>query len=726
MAFNPMLPTKASQVRRPSNIYETVLNSPEEQQGQGQQRPANRLKFGFGGNTAGGGMGQGFKINARPTAAPTADDVIRRQGGLAPSYGPTGINGIYEPDQHVGAWERLQNSMARANGAPAIASEQNLANKQQWNEADRLERANQLTGMGGAQNTQEAQNLQGAQNFTDQARARDQAQADPATAANAAAKAVGDTMANFQMPAFKRGGGITPGMATVAEKEPEYEFEDSGKVDRFDKPTLLSNPPPGVVVPNHALQHFLQGYRHPSKDVSQVALPQRDNVTHDSKFPAFDRGGLMPIGMGTNGMGGMAGLDAPVPGAVPDGKGGFNVMMDPVAPIRYMTRGPQPVGGQTVEAFDKGGNVRSFDPRQADQTWTGAKAKLLDSLVRGSKDPTRLATLLDRAGGTDYAADLARRELLHTIDVDPEESAEKRTGIPVGVEGLSMMDLMRVLGQDRGLLESSIKLGKDGDVTVAPPKVPAKYDDYNAGNNALVASPPVSSAPAQVDYTQRGDAGDTAGADQGGNQNPTVAPTTPAPVTPQAPVAPYRPYPTVNQPLRRFLQSWENPAELAAGRAIGAERFAGSLASRGLGYKLNSDDQPEIVSTQDIHDPKGLQYNTGTTPYGTVGGAIPNDVSLPPTLVGQQSNAHTIEGLPAADWFQRKANGVGVGSGTNAFSQRETPVTVDDGTPHVAPPGPMPVAPPQKRTQPWEASAFDKGGAIVNPMLKKFLAMRRK
>lgn len=721
MAFNPMLPTKASQVRRPSNVYETVLNSPEEQQGQGQQRPANRLKFGFGGNTAGGGMGQGFKINARPTAAPTADDVIRRQGGLAPSYGPTGINGLYEPDQHVGAWERLQNSMARANGAPAIASEQNLANKQQFgNEADRLERANQLTGMGGAQNTQEAQNLQGAQNFTDQARARDQAQADPATAANAAAKAVGDTMANFQMPAFKRGGGITPGMATVAEKEPEYEFEDSGKVDRFDKPTLLSNPPPGVVVPNHALQHFLQGYRHPSKDVSQVALPQRDNVTRDPKFPAFDRGGLMPIGMGTNGMGGMAGLDAPVPGAVPDGKGGFNVMMDPVAPIRYMTRGPQPVGGQTVAAFDEGGLT---DPSKSPARWTEAKSKLLNVLVNKFKNNpedlvSRFANYKRPSGiPDDYELDANNiREMLRKAGINRDQSVKDAFGVNVGPEGMTVYQLAHALAQDKGLLNKSLKVNSEGDVETKP--VATTHPDSAPSAPKLLD---------EGDVTGMGDASTTqslATVATPSPTTPTVAPAT-APVTPTTPVAPYQPYPTVNQPLRRFLQSWENPAELAAGRAIGAERFADSLASRGLGYGFNNKGLPEIMPQRDIHDGKDIN-DDALTPYGPVGGAIPNDINAPPTLVGTQSNAHTIEGLPAADWFQRKANGVGVGSGTNAFSQRETPVTVDDGTPHVAPPGPMPVAPPQKRTQPWEASAFDKGGAIVNPMLKKFLAMRRK
>lgn len=218
--------------------------------------------------------------------AETGSQVIKRQGGLSPSYGPSGINDTYKQGP-VGAWQKLQNSMAMAkSGRPA--------------DADKIERADQLQGMNmaGAQDLRNDVNFntavlgnQANDTFTPPLDAQAQAanaatawqnpeQFNPYSTENGMNSAYNPENEQDVMAAAK-GGNVT-GKAVVGEAGPETKFNKDGSIDQFNKPTLLNNAKPGIIVPNPELKKFLGKFNHPPKDTVGVT-------------PAFGMGGSLSI-----------------------------------------------------------------------------------------------------------------------------------------------------------------------------------------------------------------------------------------------------------------------------------------------------------------------------------------------------------------------------------------------------------------------------------------------
>lgn len=364
--------------------------------GQGQQQQSYPHQgYGGGGwggqwHTAAEGRERpGYMINAHATLAETADDQIKRQGGLSPSLGPSGINDLYAPDPNheVGAFARLQNSMARAQTGDTRG-------------ADLMEKAQQQQGMG---NLPDAQGLKDAAN-TSTAIAKGVGAVAPAAGTPAAAAppitppevpGIVTPYGNMTATAQDQGGPVGDNMATVAEKEPETEFLPDGSTKQYTKPTLLKNPAPGIIVPNHKLRQFLARFAHPSTDESDVSMTDKGPVLQDIHSKAYDNGGVagVPALLPTPALGGATSLGGP----------GFGVQAQPGTP----TRMAQPIQPLTrAPALDEGGMM----PGNSKLRGFLAKAKAYDKGAGIPDYNADLSNLLAPTEGLkipDYNADLS-------------------------------------------------------------------------------------------------------------------------------------------------------------------------------------------------------------------------------------------------------------------------------------------------------------------------------
>ncbi len=643
------------------------------------------------GGGGGYGMAQPMRINAKPTMAATADDVIRQQGGLSPSYGPTGINSTYGP-QSVGALDRLQDSKF-------IAENQNNPQR-----ADDLEKAQQAESMGfkpvaqGITDNVNAANILGK---TGQQATAPQWTPPPVPsgttvtpdAAYAPGSAPSSLMAPFQATANDRGGNATtkgkPNVATVAEKEPEYDFKASGQVQRFDHPSLLVNPEPGVIVPNHDLQKFLQKFKHPSHDTATVALP--NNVTHD---PAFASGGMLGGGMA------MPSTPAPsIPGALPTGPGGnsFTVMAHAAPTVRIATPGqPGTVGGPAYDrggviggdqelqsflkarAFDEGGDTTEQARQNAvNQTWTTAKSGLKDKILKTVPHDVALRYLNDirTNPGNPLVLHSSVNNLLGSGDAGMGD-ASSVYGLPPGT---NMEGLLQALAQDPSTYGST-SLKPSAPIS---PNFPDDIDNYDN------LTPSVAPTPTPV------------------VGNPTAPPApvtaTPSPVI-RPPASVYQPTPPALQQFmgRRSLHSWETPGNTladryAAGKAAVAER------AQELTDQAQADKQPANALVDRFADTGPIVGLT--TPYGIARLASANERDNPQMNLGLLTNNQSM----AMDEALQRASNAGYSDARLAEPGYLGTKGANIPGQTVAPVGPQPTAP-----------AFDRGGE-----LGKFLAKRK-
>jgi len=273
----------------------------------------------FGGPVAPHGPGAGL--------AESADDRIRSQGGsLAPSYGPSGLNDLYsrQPSQ----WQRMQDIAQRAQsgdaeGANTLEKAQQASDfgfksdsqrlRDAVNARDKIGQVGQKTDTPDLSqrdvfgNIPKDAQVSGAteagsnalQNFADQQQAarapsqNDETQAEgaddtPDPFAGTAPFQFGTSYGDESVPAAAHGARLKGNLATIAEKGSEHKFNDDGSIEQFRSPTLLQNPKPGIVVPDHKLHAFLKKFAHPPKDESLVKLPEGEDETG-----AYDAGGIM-------------------------------------------------------------------------------------------------------------------------------------------------------------------------------------------------------------------------------------------------------------------------------------------------------------------------------------------------------------------------------------------------------------------------------------------------
>lgn len=483
------------------------------------------------------------RINAKATLAETGSDVIKRQGGLSPSYGPSGINDTYNTGG-IPAWNRLQKSMRMAQEGRAT-------------DADRIERADQLQGMG----LQGGQELRNRVNFNTAAlqpqplgsvddqsifptQAADNAQQNAEAYKNPEAfdpysDETGYVSKETNVQAAAKGGNVT-GKAVVGEAGPETKFNQDGSIDQFNKPTLLNNAKPGIIVPNPALKQFLKGYDHPPKDAVGI-------------MPAFRQGGSL--------------------GARDIGSG----LQYPQEVIGLSKRGQNSMGGITNAA----GTVAAPLPMNPN---TGAPMQPL-------KAADRFAPMAILPPSENSAALLPEDEQFN-LDGTPKRKQMQ----------FSLPSAMVSIGQPAPAYAQGGKVGQ----------LPA----YAEGGSY------------DMEETRT---------DQQGNvwaRNPNKPDS--GIIVKRAPV---------NQNMRRFLHSWEDPQN--SGIVQNVDAYAQGLEAIGAGAGQEGFDQT-------VQAPA---YRTPTTIMSRYGSGS----------VAQTPQTTVINQLPAEEFFQREANR----GGANKFSTPE-------------------------------------------------------
>jgi len=278
-----------------------------------QQQPQQQLmrpqSMGGGGGGRGGFGGFGGmpqpqqRINARAKIAETGDDIIKRQGGLSPSYGPSGINDTYSKSG-IGAFNALQNSRKRAQAGDVQG-------------ANMFDKANQYRGNGDEALAQQGFNaikdrdvigksgtpavkptmppVPGIQPMEKPDTSWmnmdtfNGGSSSPAMDTSAYDNASPDQNDGFDeygnpIPMYAKGGKVN-GTAIMGEVGPETKFNQDGSIEQINQPMLVTKGKPGIVVPNGKLQQFLQKFNRPPKDAAIVdgmdANAYADGGTYD-------------------------------------------------------------------------------------------------------------------------------------------------------------------------------------------------------------------------------------------------------------------------------------------------------------------------------------------------------------------------------------------------------------------------------------------------------------
>lgn len=234
-------------------------------------------------------MGSHYKIDAHAVPAATADDVIKRQGGLSPSYGPSGINDLYNRAKDS-AFDKLQQSRVRAQSGDSQG-------------ADMLEKAQQAQGMGfgdiarGIRNNVAARDtlgqVGGGNQNADVGDAINQGLMDapvgyypPTTYDPSVVPEWDDSTLNAE--AASKGGMSDGNPIVTGEKGPETKFNQDGSIEQIDQPTVMQHPKPGVIVPNPRLQAFLKRFMHPPEDMAKVKMYANGGEVQPPHYAADD------------------------------------------------------------------------------------------------------------------------------------------------------------------------------------------------------------------------------------------------------------------------------------------------------------------------------------------------------------------------------------------------------------------------------------------------------
>lgn len=554
-------------------------------------------------------------INAHATRGDTADDVIRNQGGLSPGFGPTGINDLYSKTA-VPGWQALQNEKDMA--SPPSRNNPNGGNNP--GAADNMARIRQDKGLNLFNQAQGGRDINNQADMIGRAGAPSNWGDDLSLELPAADKGgsilpihdalggpplggaispnAGHMGAPVSLDALRVaggnpvGGGATfPGgttlgigspqmlgamgyadggeehdtpMATVAEKEPEYMFNNDGTMERFDKPTLLQGHKPGVIIPGHEITRLVARYRRPPKDVATVA---------------FDDGGMM------------ADNDDSGNGATPLAyKRGGSLMAGPKEKKPLMK----------VSGYDDGGVM---DPRQSNARWTDTKSRLLNLLTDAAKKAGKtdeLTSLLSYANKNRDS--LSRYKILGLLNLKGNEDAAQVLGLKpneeVGEKGLDVDSLLDALTQDTNLVNQGIKLSREGDVDTSRvptrDQLPAFVPPQSRPLQIPKANPfaPLSQAAPAVIPAIAAPATPVFGGDDSTGEN---APAPPESVLDSSgdgdvPVTPAKP--ALQQPgfrRSRMLHSWEEPGFTIADRAeAGRSAVTEGKALQGMGMSLRS------------------------------------------------------------------------------------------------------------------------------------------